>query len=203
MNKSKNSDHPAIAFSMDVLITFTLFYNFSQWSSYETIFAKIIGIFTILVVLNSWLTIRSGYNFYSLRLFIPDIIEIFIFANIPTLLKLETEWGYSPYFWLAIGVIEFFNALWDISIKNEAPATNVQKSFTKWFWLSLGASFLCFVTFIYQILSVFISKIWDEYILIGHIISAIPLIYILIMTIIWNNKRYNLSKETDSNFFNI
>ena len=212
MDKSKKqsilpSRRPMIVISIDILLTIILFHNFSQWGTYQTLPAKLMGIFICIYIMNDWMTTRSSFDLYSPHLLIADMVVIFIFANIPHLLKEPHQmWGYSPFFWFAVGLVEFLYAFWDIVVKRVAPSEKVQKNLTFWAYLSFLSTVLCWGVFFYQMAC---EKNWNhlqqwiggDFVFYGHIASAIPVIYLLSLTIKWNWDRYQASKKEGSSFF--
>jgi len=197
---------PTIVTSIDILLTIVLFYNFSQWGTYQTIPAKLMGIFVCICIMNGWMTTRSSFDVYSPVLFVLDIMVIFIFANFPHLLNNSVlTWGYSTFFWFAVGLGEFLYIFWDIAINRFTPSEEAHKNLTFWAYLSLLSTVLCWGVFFYQIACE--KNWWDlqqqisNYVLYGHIGSAIPAAYILWMTIKWNWNRYQTSKQKGISFF--
>jgi len=60
---------PAIMFSIDVLSTLVVFYNFTEWGSYSTCQAKMIGLFSFLYLINGWITTWSSLPVYKAKIF--------------------------------------------------------------------------------------------------------------------------------------
>lgn len=178
---------------VDILVTLALFYNFSQWGSYPTLQAKLLGVFACIYVLNDWMTTRASFVVYSVRVFVADILVIFIISNIPNALNSPNSiWGYSPFFWLAIGSVEFIYAFWDNVIKTLTPSKDAKKTLTAWTYLSFLSTALCVGVFIYQMVG--------KSILIGHLISLIPVSYLTIITVKWNWDRYTRAKAEGTSF---
>jgi len=181
--------------SIDILLTIVLFDNFSQWGTYQTLSAKIVGVFACIYVLNDWMTTRSSFAVYSPRIFFTDIITIFLFANFPNALSDSSNlWGYSPFFWLAVALVEFSYAFWDMVIKEASPTKEGQKNMIIWVYLTFLSTMLALGTFIYQV--------FGTSLIIGHAASAIVIIYLGGMTIKWNWERYQRSKAEGTPFLN-
>lgn len=182
-----------ITLFIDILLTLALFYNFSQWGGYQTLSAKIVGVFACIYVLNDWMTTRATFAVYSPRIFFTDIITIFLFSNLPNALNDKSSiWGYSPAFWLAVGLVEFNYAFWDKVIKEASPSEEAQKNLTLWTYLSFLSTTTALIVFLYQTFGTDLT--------LGHILSAIPTIYITGMTIKWNVDRYQRAKKEGTSF---
>lgn len=194
INKQTNSNHNVITESINLLLVLALFYNFAKWPSYGQLSAKIFGIFACAYVLNNWLSTRSTFNIYSLSIFYNDIVGIFLIVYLPFSLSVNDEiWGYSPTFWLAIGLIEFLNVFWNLHLHRKSNVDEAKRFLTGWVWMSFIAGLLSLILFLYLSLG--------ENILLGHAVAGILTAIFIVMTVAWNVKRYNFLKNTGTSFF--
>jgi len=183
-----------IVTSVNILLILVMFYNFISWGEYGTRPSKLLGIFACIYMLNDWITTRSTYNIYSSRFFFQDIITIFLFAQFPTALKdISYECGYSPYFWLLIGLTESVYVIWASTISKKSPSEKAQKSMVIWTILSSVTASSSFAL-------TYFLLIFKDLAYLGHFLSGCLVVYILIMTIKWNHDRFVRSKKEETPF---
>lgn len=188
------SPNQVILQAIDVLATIALFYNFASWGGYQTTEARLLGLFACFYVTNGWLTSHSTFNVYSLRIFIIDTVTIFLYAYFPTALGDSSSiWGYSPVFWLVVGLSEFLYIIWDVSFMKLAPSETAQRNLGLWALTGLFSTVMGVGLFIFLSIS--------TNLILGHLFSILAVIFILGLTFKWNFDRYKRAKNEGISFF--
>lgn len=180
--------------SVEFLLLITVAFNFAAWGYYDSLTAKLLGIFTCIYVFNNWLTTYSSFDIYKPEMFFTDIIVIFLSLNLPNSLSNYVEpWGYNPQFWLLLGVMELVNVYWNYQIFKVSPSEAGRAGLKVWLVATVIAMLGCFVLYFYLCSSVFSAQM-------GFLFTIILTLLLLGMTIKWNLNRYQMAKKEGISF---
>lgn len=174
--------------SIEILTTLVLFHSFASWISYSGLWARSLGIFLCLYVLNDWMTTRSSHSFYSDPHFFSDVSTAFLLANTPgTLRATDPVWGYSPSFWLLVGCTELIYVGWNFVTLAQAKHPRAKRS-TQWdlVWALLSAG-SCFL--------VYVLMMFTSFHLIAEILAGATAFGLTLNLIKWNLQRIRRSRE--------
>jgi hypothetical protein len=183
----KSHKHSLTSIAVEVLTTLVLFNAFVTWTRYAGIAAHLLGLFLCLFALNEWLTTRSSHAIYTDVHLVLDVSTAFLLANAPALLLNTTgRWGYSPFFWLDLAIIEGLYAGWDVARVRRAQKGG--KSIGAGELIrAIGSSLLCGGLFL--VLGMPVS------LLMGHVCAGVVVALLLTNMIWWNIQRASVSKS--------
>lgn len=115
-----------IASAMDILFTVLVLYTFAQWTYVATVPARILYIFTVLVIVNDWLSFRATADVYTGGMFTCDLLIAFIIANLIHPLSVSGPLGYEVSYWLYFASLCLVYVIWDAVVAS-FPETSKER----------------------------------------------------------------------------
>ena len=128
----------------DILFMPVLFYVLTQWGELTSWKGIVLWFALLMIIYNEMMSVRESYVFYSMSIYTIDLFSIFFYViAVNALANEDPQLGYRPNFWIAIGLLWTFYAIWDIimikNVKDEEKG-----DYRKWAFYMGGAALVTF-----------------------------------------------------------
>lgn len=174
--------------AVDMLFTLALFYVLIHWTKLTTWQAKTLWVGLFLLVLNEQISIRATYDVYGAIIYILDLGSLFLYVvALQALIIIDPKFGYHPVFWVAIGLLWLFYAIWDYVMLPFADK-EAKKNLRKWAFYMILAFLLTFIS--YFIISYAHYYLFDETLMLVEKITQLLSFGTIIWALyLWNKDR--------------
>lgn len=180
--------------AVDMLFTIALFYALVQWVYLESWQSKALWVSLILIILNEQVSVRASYDVYNIFIYMLDLVSLFLYIiALKALLADNPIFGYEPSFWIAVGFLWLFYAIWDYVMMPFAD-DNAKKNLRKW---AANMIFAFILTLISYGVMIFFPLYFNGLVLSYGLIAAQVLAFVIILwaLYLWNKDRLTRAME--------
>lgn len=180
--------------AVDMLFTLALFYVLIHWPQLVTWQAKVLWVSLFLIALNEQVSVRATYDVYSTIIYILDLASLFLYVvALQALIAVDSKFGYNPSFWVAIGFLYFFYAIWDF-VMMPFGDKEAKQNLRKWALYMLTAFFVTLMSYI--VISYSHNYLKGETLFLTETISQLLAFGLIIWALyLWNKDRIARAME--------
>jgi len=180
--------------TVDMLFTLALFYLLIHWPQLSLWQSKVLYVSLFLIVLNEQVSVRASYDVYNTITYFLDLVSIYIYVvALDALMVVDLKFGYAPKFWIYIGFLWLFYAVWDYVMIPFADE-EAKKNLRKWGLYMISAFFVTILS--YLVISYAYHYFQGETLYRVETIAQIVAFGIIIWAIyLWNKDRISRAIE--------
>jgi hypothetical protein len=126
------NDRQSLSSLSDILFMPLFFYLLTQWGVLTSWQSIVLWCALLMIVYNEMMSVRESYVVYNMSIYTIDLFSIFFYVlAVNALSKEDPLLGYSPTFWIAIGFLWTFYAIWDF-LMIKSVNDDAKSDYRKW-----------------------------------------------------------------------